>query len=181
MSNSVQIGGVASETTTVDVEPSQAFNSPKDDSTRFTTYSPPFAEKKPFFLRWWVIVLIILAIPVGLPIVISLLAVPFALIVALASIVISFAVAGLVSIVAGIASLFAVPIIVFSDFRSAVFVGGMGLMSIGIGIIFLIINTKLVDILYRGLKFLWRKLFKRKDIYKHDYSYDRGTQYDGQQ
>ena len=128
------------------------------------------SEKKPFF-RWWVIVLIVLAIPVGLPVLISLLAIPLSLIAALASIVISLAVAGLVSIVAGIASIIAVPFIISSNFASAVFVGGLGLMSLGIGIIFLIVNTKLVDALYRGLKFLWKKIFKRKEKYEHDYSY----------
>ena len=138
------------------------------------------SEKKPFF-RWWVIVLIVLAIPVGLPILISLLAVPFSIIITLALIIISFAVAGIFSIIAGAVSLIAVPIIVFSDVASAVFVGGLGLVSMGIGIILLIVNIKLVNVLYRGLKFLWRKIFKRKDKFEHDYSYDRGAQYDGQQ
>ena len=118
------------------------------------------SEKKPSFPRWVIVMLIILAIPVGLPLMISLLVVPI-------SLVFSFAVAGFAAIVAGIASLISVPFVVFSDFGSGVFIFGTGLMSIGFGIILILVNYNLVKFLFRGVKYIWNKLINRED--KHGY------------
>ena len=113
--------------------------------------------------RWWVVVLAVLAIPVGLPILVSLAAAVFSIIVAIVSIVFSFAVAGLSLIVAGIASIFFVPFVVFAELGSAVLIGGMGLVSIGLGIVFLLASIKLTKALIGLAKFVSRKLFRRNE------------------
>ena len=137
--------------------------SPAADSSKHEYYREPSAERKSYF-KWWVIVLIVLAAPVGLPLLVSLLAIPFSIIISFLAIIVSIAIAGIGSIIAGAVSLVAVPLVVFTDIASAVFICGLGLMAIGFGICLLILNTKLTNAMYLVIKFLWRKLFRRKAV-----------------
>ena len=175
MSNPVQVNSSAGEAVTTVVETSHAHNAPPGDSVSFTPYSPPPAERTSSFPRWWVIVLIILAAPMLL----ALLSIPFSIIMAIGSFIIALAVTGVSLIGAGIAGLISVPFIITTEFGSAVFVGGMGLVSIGFGIIVLLVNIKLVKILFIGLKFVWSKLYNHGN--KHDFSFDGGFGYGRQQ
>ena len=174
MSNSVQVNGSTSEEVATVVEPFQAHNAPPGDSAGFTPYSPPPAEKAPSFPKWWIIVLIILAAPMLL----ALLSIPFSIIMAIASFIFALAVTGVSLIGAGIASLISVPFVMATEFGSAVFIGGMGLMSIGFGIIFLIVNIKLVKVLFKGLKFVRRRLLKREGEHGQGYNgrFEHGRQ-----
>ena len=173
MSSPVQIDSATGEA--VDALQIPVSNSPTDSSASFTPYSPPPAERKLSFPRWWVIVLIILAAPM----IIALLSVPFSIMMAIASFVFALAVTGVALIGAGIASLISIPLVITANFGSAVFIGGMGLMNIGFGIIFLVVNIKLVKFLLKGLKFVWRKLFKREN--KHAHGFDGGVEHGRQQ
>ena len=133
------------------------------------------SEKESSFPRWWVIVLLILAAPMLL----ALLSVPFSIIIAIASFVFAFAVTGVSLIGAGIASLISVPFVITSGINQAVLAGGTGLMSIGFGIIILYATIKLAQAIFKGLSFIWRRLFSRKN--RHEYSHDRGANYGQQQ
>ena len=171
MSSSVQAGSAASET--VDHVP--VSNSPADAPASFTSYSPPPVEKKPSHLHWWVIVLLVLAAPMLL----ALLSVPFSIVMAIASFIFGFAVAGVSLIGAGIASIISVPFAIFTGIGNAVLAFGVGLVSIGFGIIFLLVTINLVKVIFKGIRFVWGRLFKRED--RRYYSYDGGINHGGQQ
>ena len=141
-------------------------NSVQTDSTAEKAVT---AEKPPF-LRWWVIVLIILAAPM----IITLLSVPFSIIMAVLGLVFGIAVAGISLVGAGVASLISVPFIITTSVGSAVLAGGIGLMSLGFGILFLIATTQLIRVVFSGLRFLWKRLARR------EYGYD-GRAVNGQQ
>ena len=174
MSNSVPMDGRINETTTEAVSAPTNQSTTAYDSVKFAPYTPPRTEEKSFSFRWWMIVLIILAAPM----ILALLSVPFSIIIAIASFIFGIAAAGVSLIGAGLAALVTVPFVVFTDLPSAALAGGAGLMSIGFGILFLYATIELVKLLVKGLKFVWRKLFNRRD--KHYHSFDGGTHY-GQQ
>ena len=172
MSNSVQMDRSKGETVTLDAPQS---NAPVREPVGFTPYSPACAEEKPTIFRWWVIVLIILAAPMLL----AFLSIPFSIIMAIGGFVFGLGLAGVSLIAAGIASLISVPLVIFASFGSGVLIGGLGLMSIGFGILFLIATTKLVKFIFGGSKFLWRKISGRGS--KREYGFDGGTMYGQQQ
>ena len=172
MSDSIQFGASTSEV--VDAEHVPVSNSPANSSANYTPYSPPPIAKTSSHLRWWVIVLLILAAPMLL----ALLSVPFSIVMAIASFVFAFAVTGVSLIGAGFASLISVPFIIGTGIGQAVLTGGVGLMSIGFGIIFLLVTIALVKAIFKGLRFVWERLFKREK--RHEYGFDGGI-YSGQQ
>ena len=165
MSVSAQSINPANEAAPMAAAPVEAANNaPDGGASPMAAYSLPASDKTSSPFRWWIIALVILAAPIGLPILLALLSVPFSIIMALASIVFSLAMAGVAFIAAGAISVFSVPFIIFTEPGSAVFIGGIGLVGIGLGIIILIANIKLAKMLFGGLKFVGGKIFKKKEL-----------------
>jgi len=108
-----------------------------------------------------VIILALFALPVGLPIVIAIAAVAFTLFVALCAIVFAVAVAGISLLVTGIVALLAFPRVIFQSLGLAVSLFGIGLMSLGLGILLI----KSTTILMRGFpkisRFVSKKIIRR--------------------
>ena len=167
MSSSVQVGSAAGGV----VGHVPVSNSPADGTARYAPYTPHPVEKSTSFPRWWVIVLLVLASPMLL----ALLSVPFSIVMAIASFVFAFAITGVSLIVAGFASLISVPFVIVTGIGNAVLTFGIGLVSIGVGMIFLIVTIKLVKAIFKGLKFVWGRLFKRET--RHEYGFNGGINY----
>jgi len=108
------------------------------------------------------IIFAIFAVPIGLPLVIGIAAAAFGLFIALLSVVFSVGVVGVTTLAAGMASLIFAPFVFMSDWSSGLTFAGMGLVSFGIGIIF-IKNTAL---LMRGFpkitRFVGKNILRRK-------------------
>lgn len=113
----------------------------------------------------WIILLCILAVPVGIPIlatafalVVAVLATAFALVAAAAGIMFVFIVCGILMIISGIASLIAAP-------ANALLLGGGGLLMLALGILMVLacvmLVGKFVPWLVRGIVDLIGKIFRR--------------------
>ena len=110
--------------------------------------------------RWWVIVLIILAAPM----ILALLSVPLSIVMAIVVFVFGIAAAAISLIGAGIAGLVSVPFIITTSVGSAVLTGGIGLMSLGFGILLFIATVQIVKLIIGGIKFLWSRLVRREHV-----------------
>jgi uncharacterized membrane protein len=111
----------------------------------------------------WLIIIALFAVPIGFPIIIAVAAVAFALFVTLCSLVFAVGVTGIALLATGIGGLIAVPFLIFQDFSYAVFLLGMGLLSLGAGIFLM----KLTAVLMRGFPkishFVSKKIVRRRN------------------
>ena len=171
MSSSAQTGTATSEV--ADHVP--VSNSPSGVTASYTPYMPPPIEKTSSFPRWWVIILLVLASPMLL----AFLSVPLSIVMAIASFIFAFGVAGVSLIGAGFASLISAPFAISTGIGNAVLASGVGLMSIGFGIIFLLVTVYSVKAIFKGLRFVWGRFFKRKD--RREYGFEGGINHGGQQ
>ena len=134
------------------------------DKTRYVPYSPTPPEK-PHFPRVWIIILAVFAIPIGLPILMALLSIPFSIFIGAVTVFIALFFAGAALILSGIAGIASVPMLLFSDFGSGVFTGGMGLISIGIGILIVVMISRLFSVFFNFLALCMKRLarlFRKK-------------------
>ncbi|BCN30350.1 DUF1700 domain-containing protein [Anaeromicropila herbilytica] len=117
---------------------------------------------------WLIIILAILAIPVGIPVIvtvfalaISAVAVVFSLMIAFFALSIGLFGGGVVAVVAGIITLFTLPM-------NGIFMGGVGLILLGLGILFGIVSITIVKTLLpgfiRGIVNFLSKIVHRKKI-----------------
>ena len=109
----------------------------------------------------WIIVLAILAIPVGVPLILGLGGGLIGLVVGLGSAAIAVVIAAVSAVVAGIVAVVTFPIALLTDFGSAMLSAGNGLISIGVGILMLMGMFWLFRHLVRLVKSLIKKLSRR--------------------
>ena len=137
-----------------------------DYVTKAPTYAPTIKKDGASGAKTaLMIILALFAIPIGLPIAISLAAVAFSLFISLGVIILSFGLTGLGSIIFGIVGIIAFPFAVMQDFGASLMFGGTGLVSIGLGILFI----KLTILMTRGFpmiaRFVANKISRRQ---RHD-------------
>jgi len=123
----------------------------------------------------WIAILAIFALPVGLPLAMAALG----LIIALLAVVFSVVVTGGALLLAGIISIVYFPIAVVNDFAFGMMVGGMGLVSLGLGILV----AKLSYAMFGGFPAIMRYIRRRFGRKQPDtaYAYTMGGASNGQQ
>ena len=148
---------------------SEASNdNPYVGGTRYAPYSPAPPEKNEKTAPpIWIILLILLGMFVGLPIIVGLLSVPLSLFMGVVSVLISFLFAGFALVLGGLTSLASVPLLILTDFGAGVFTAGMGLASVGFGILIVVLFSRLASMFFGFLrKGFWRVvgLFRKKKV-----------------
>ena len=111
--------------------------------------------------KTWIIILAVLALPVGIPLLLAFGGVLLGLVVAFASIVIAFFVSGLTFFVGGAVSLLATPLVIVHDLGFGLITGGMGLLLIGGSIIFIKLVFWAVSALCAFAGAVSRRVFRR--------------------
>ena len=109
----------------------------------------------------WIIVLALLALPVGLPLIIGLGAGLIGLVAGLAAFVIAFFVSGLTFFVGGAVSLLATPFVIVQDLSFGLITGGMGLLFIGGSIIFIKVVFWVINAVCAAARAVGRRIFRR--------------------
>lgn len=137
------------------------------DSESKTTYSKVTGKDNNNTSKILLIIIIcIVAIPLGVPVlgtafglIVGILATIFGLFVALVAIAGSFLIGGLVLFIAGVVQLFITPI-------NGILMCGSGLILFGLGtlgaILTMLVCTKVIPVMVRGIVDLCRKLFKKR-------------------
>ena len=105
----------------------------------------------------WVVALAIFALPVGLPIALTLAAIAFSLIGLLLTIILSVGTTILALLSVGVAGLVVFPMIVSQDAAMALFFMGVGLVSLGLGVLLI----KCMIILMKGFPMIARFVGKK--------------------
>ena len=121
------------------------------------TAAPP--EKKSN--KTWIIILAVLAVPVGLPLIIGLGAGLIGLAAGLAAVVVAFFTSGLFFFVGGAVSLLATPFVIVHDLGFGLITGGMGLLFIGGSIIFIKLVFWAVNAVCAATRAVGRRIFRR--------------------
>lgn len=153
-------------------EISEASNdNPYGEGTRYVPYSPASSEKTEKTEKTappiWIILLALLGMFVGLPIIVGLLSVPLTLLMGAVSVLISLLFAGFALVLGGLTSLASVPLLLTTDFGTGVFTGGMGLVSVGFGILIVVLFSRLASLFLKYLRkgFWWIVgLFRKKNV-----------------
>ncbi|MDR0857989.1 MAG: DUF1700 domain-containing protein [Oscillospiraceae bacterium] len=91
--------------------------------------------KRSGFRTFWIVVLAVFASPIALPIGIALIAVAIALFVSLIAVVISVAAGGVAAIIGGIVTLIAGFALIGTSFATTIYLIGMSLAAVGLGLI----------------------------------------------
>ncbi|MCL1844407.1 MAG: DUF1700 domain-containing protein [Defluviitaleaceae bacterium] len=137
-------------------EKSQSSQSPQ--SNEAADYTPDASESAFSGMKTALIVILsMFAAPVALPIVVVLAALGFALVMVLVSLIIAFAATAFGLFLGGLASILFFPLLLFRDFGYAVFLLGNGLISVGLGILF----VKLTTVVMRGFPKISRYVSKK--------------------
>jgi uncharacterized membrane protein len=134
----------------------------KEPYEKESAYTP---LRRSGFKTAWVIILALFAVPVGLPLLIAVGAVAFALFVSLAAVVFAVGVSGFAVVVTGIASLIAFPFVLAQDLGFGLIVAGAGLISLGIGILFVRCAFRFMDGFKWIARFVGRKITKRREYH----------------
>lgn len=110
------------------------------------------AAEKGSFPKWAIVLLVIFAIPVGLPLAVSLAAAVLSIALGAASALLAFFISGAAMIVSGGAMTLAMPFVAFTSVGSAVLIGGAGLFSVGLGIVFMFAVAALARLAASGFR-----------------------------
>ena len=93
---------------------------------------------------WLIILIVVIAVPVGFPLLMGILGTVFGLLVAIASVFFSFIVASFAILIAGIALLVSGIVILFASPASGLLLSGTGLILSGVGFLLCILTFKLI-------------------------------------
>ncbi len=111
----------------------------------------------------WIVILAIFAGPIALPLAIALVAIIFAMVVTALSITFSIFVCGISFLVSGLMCLF----FSFSAFLvnpvNGIMAVGLGLLLIGLGIVFTVGGVFLVRVMFIGIAKLFKKAIKKEE------------------
>ena len=146
----------------------QNFGSPASIAAELKTTSavnnPPKTPKEGVFKVWWVIIALFAA-PIALPLVIALAAVIFSLFVAFFSLIFAFGVTAFALTIAGLVIFIAGFVVLIADPLSGVFFIGIGVVILGLGILFgfgtFFVATKLMGVFARLLGSILNKVKAR--------------------
>ena len=100
----------------------------------------------------WIIILAILAVPVGIPLALGLGAGLIGLIIGLGAAAVAVVVAAGTAILAGIIAIVTFPIAIFTDFGTAMANAGGGMVAIGIGILLVMCMVSLLKAVFGLVK-----------------------------
>ena len=99
--------------------------------------------------------------PIWLPLLITLIALAFALVVTVLAVIFAVGVASVALFIAGIVGLISSPFILFQDFGLAMYLGGTGLIALGLGIFTIQLASLLIKSFPAGLRFASSRIARR--------------------
>ena len=120
-------------------------------------------HKKSDAKTFWIVLLALFALPVGLPFLMGALAVAFSILIVFVVVPFAFGVTGLGLIIGGAAAIFTSPGMVFTGFAYVIYQIGTGLVMVGVGIILIRITVAAIQFgFYVSAKFIGKIVSRRR-------------------